>query len=200
MIKRILIVAGVSLLASGCELLDQVRQLQMFTKCEFRLVSVEDTRLAGFGLTGRTSIQDFGVLGAVKFKRAVSAGTLPLEFTLNIEVKNPNAETAAMNRLAWILLVDGIEMTRGQVEERVEIGPNGVSPMALAIAFDLREVLAEETLDAMLNLAFNVAGEGSRPTRITLKAKPSILISGQPMDFPDYITVTTEFGGTAGSR
>jgi len=198
--KKTVFVLGVLVLVSGCALLDQFTQMKAFSKCKFRLVSVENTSLAGIQIQGKRSVRDFGVRDALKFAAATAGRTLPLEFTLNIEVNNPNTETAAMNRLAWILLVDGQEMTRGELGQRVEIAPGGASPLPIQIGLDLRQALSGQSKEAMINLAFNVAGEGTHPTRITLKAKPSIMVGGQSIDFPDYITVNTEFGGPAGQQ
>lgn len=195
--KRLIPLLGIGFLLAGCPFLEQFRQMAVFTKCQFRLVSVADTALIGVPLAGKRGVDDFGYREAAKFALASKDRVLPLTFTLNVEVKNPNASPAGMNRLEWILLVDGVEMTRGAVNERVEVPANGTAPLALAMAFDLGQVLSGQSLEAMIRLAFNVAGEGTKPSRVTLKAKPSILVGGQMMDFPDYITVTAEYGGGA---
>lgn len=56
-------------------------------------------------------------------------------------------------------------------------------------------MLSGESLESIKNLAFNVAGQGAHSTRITLKLKPSIMVMGSPLAYPDYFTVSTEFGG-----
>ncbi len=195
MMKRISVLLGLGIMAAGCGILDQLLQLQAFARCEFRLVSVENTRLAGIGITGKKSTRDFGARDALAFSAAVAGGALPLSFTLNIEARNPNPQTAAMNRMAWILLIDGQEMTRGEVDRRGEIAGNGTAGLPLTMEVDMRQVLSGQSLDAMVNLAFNVAGEGTHPTRVTLRVRPSIMVGSQSMDFPDYITVTAEYGG-----
>jgi len=199
--KRIATVAAIALLASGCSFLDQFSQMRTFAHCKFRLAGVEQVRLAGVSIQGKTSIKQFGIMDGIKLTAALKGGALPLSFILNVEVQNPNAETAGMNRMAWILLIDGREMVRGQLDRHIEIAPNGgVTPLPLEIAVDLRQALSGQSGDSMLNLAFNVAGEGTHPTHVTLQVKPSILIAGQSVDFPDYITVSTEFGGGAAGK
>lgn len=198
--KKTAYILGLAALVSGCALLDQFMQMKNFAKCQFRLVSVDRPTLAGIRIDGKRSTRDFGMRDGLKFAAATAGNSLPLDFTLNIEARNPNQEPAGMNRLEWILLVDGIEMTRGVLDQRVDIPAGGTSPLPLDISLDLRKVLSGQSLDAMLNLAFNVAGEGAHPTRITLKARPSIMVGGQSVDFPDYITVNTEFGGAAGQE
>jgi len=197
--KRIAVVVAVGLLASGCSFLNQFSQMRTFAQCKFRLVGIEQVRLAGVRIDGKTSLKQVNVLDAVRLTAALRGGALPLGLVVNVEARNPNPVPAAMNRLAWILLVDGREMTRGQLDRRVEISANGgVASLPVAVELDLRQALSGESGDSMLNLAFNVAGEGTRPTHVTVKVKPSILIAGQTVDFPDYITISTEFGGGAG--
>ncbi|MEK7476162.1 MAG: hypothetical protein AAB152_11105 [Candidatus Coatesbacteria bacterium] len=197
--KRIAVMVVAGVLAAGCGLLDQVSQMRNFAKCKFRMYGVEQTRLAGVHIEGKTSLKQVSLLDGIKLAAALKSGRLPLQFVLDIEVKNPNAETAGMNRMAWILLIDGREMLRGDLDRHIEIAPNGgVAPLPLEIELDLRQVLSGESRESMLNFAFNVAGEGTHPTHVTLQVKPSILIAGQSVDFPDYITISTEFGGGAG--
>ena len=196
--KRLAAILIAGSLVSGCAFLDQFLQMRTFANCKFRLVGVSNVRIAGVRIDGKNSLKQVGVLDAVRIAAALKGGEFPLDLVLNIEVKNPNPKTAAMNRLAWILLVDNIEMVRGQLDRRVEVAPNGgVAPLPLDIALDLRQALSGKSGEAMLNLAFNVAGEGTHPTHVALKVKPSILVGSQNMELPDYITISTEFGGDA---
>src|SRR5260221_2884638 len=93
----------------GCSILKQYGQMATFSKCEFRLESVEGTTLGGIPIQGVTQVSDLGFVNLAKLQTLLSGGTLPLEFTLNIEVKNPNSSVAAMNKLAWILYLDDNE-------------------------------------------------------------------------------------------
>jgi hypothetical protein len=181
----------------GCSTLQQLAQMATLTQCQFRMVSVEHTTVAGIDLRDKSSLSDIGPLDLVRLQSVFTSGTLPLQFTLNLEGKNPNSSSAGMNRFAWILYMDGNELTSGELEKGFEIpADGGVTPIPLAVSLDLRKALTGKTLDSMLNLALNIAGEGSKPTRISLKMKPTITVAGQDLDYPDYITVTREFGGS----
>ena len=58
-------------------------------------------------------LSDLNMFDAAKIASAVGSQQFPLDFTLNIEAKNPNTSTAGMTKIDWILLIDDIEMTRG---------------------------------------------------------------------------------------
>ena len=178
----------------GCAALKQFTQMETFSKCQFRLASVENVSVSDISMQGVTKMSDINVMDLLKLKGALSGGALPLKLTLNLEVKNPNSSSAGMNKFEWLLYIDDNQLTSGMLEKRVEIGPNGaVGTVPLAIEVDLKKVLSGKTLDSMLNLAMNIAGEGTKPTRLTVKMKPSILVGSQELEYPDYVTVSHEF-------
>lgn len=179
---------------TGCaEIKAQLEKMASFSKCEFRMDSVEKTAVAGIQVQGLESVSDIPLLELAKLRSVLATGKLPLTFILNLEAKNPNTADAGMNKFEWILLMDGNEMTTGLMEKAVEIPAKRVGTIPLVVSFDLRKVLSGKTLDSMLNLALNIAGEGTKPTRLSLKLKPSIKVEGQELDYPGYITVTHEF-------
>lgn len=59
----------------------------------------------------------------------------------------------------------------------------------------LKKLLTGKSLDALTNFGFNVAGMSSRPSRITAKIKPTIMIGKTPLTYPGYITIKTEYSG-----
>jgi len=183
------------MLLSGCEILNQAQQMANLTKCEFRLNSVDQLRLAGVNIQQVRQLSDLNFMDAAKITAAAaSGGNLPLNFTLNVEVKNPNPAAAGLNRLDWILLIDDIEMTTGVNDQRVQVAANGgTAIIPLTIGIDLRQALQGKSADAIANFGLNLAGAGNRPTRITLKAKPTIVVGSQTISYPGYLTVQNEF-------
>lgn len=194
--KQILLgLIGISLLFSGCEILDQVAQTASLARCEFRLKTVDQLRLAGVNIQQVNQLSDLSLMDAARITTALATGgSLPLTFTLNLEAKNPNTALAGLNRLDWTLLIDDIEMVSGVNEDRLEISPNGgTSVLPLSIAVNLKEALKGKSGDAIANFGLNLAGAGNRPTRITLRAKPTIVVRGQSIAYPGYITINNEF-------
>jgi Late embryogenesis abundant protein len=171
----------------------QLQQMQNMAKCEFRINKVENIQLANINIQNIKSYQDLSILDATKITAAVAGGTLPLSLRLNLDVKNPNATTAAMNKLEWILMIDDIQMLEGISNQKVSIAPNATSSLPLDMRFDLKEVLSGESGSTLLNFAFNLADAGGAPTRITLKAKPTIMVGSIPITYPGYINIKKDF-------
>jgi hypothetical protein len=114
-----------------------------------------------------------------------------------MEVKNPNATTAAMNSVDWIMMIDDKEIVDGTVNERIQISPDGgVTNLPIRISTDLRKVLNNMPADQAVNMGLGLAGSGGKPTRVTLKIKPSIMVGQSVLKYPGYIKVNQEFGGS----
>lgn len=194
---RILPILALGLLAGGCaSVMEQIEGMMNLTKCEFRMVSVKGVNLAGIPIKEGLSVSDLGLVDLAKLQGAFAKGTLPLGLTLNLEARNPNPSKASMNRMAWRLSMDGNELTTGTLEKEVTVPPDGgVGAIPLVMEMDLRQVLSGKSFDSMVNLALNLAGEGSKPTRVGLKVKPSIQVAGRTLDYPGYVTLTRDFGG-----
>ncbi len=180
---------------SACDILQQAQQVAMLTRCEFKLSSVDQLRLAGVNIQQIRKLSDLNMMDAARITAAaMSGGSLPLNFTLNVEARNPNAATAGMTKLDWILFIDDIQMVSGVNEQRVQIpGNGGTGILPLTIGIDLKDALKGKSGDAIANFGLNLAGAGNKPTRITLKAKPTIMVGSQYISYPGYLTVQNEF-------
>jgi hypothetical protein len=183
-----------SFLLNSCDILDQAQQAMAFTKCEFRLGTLTNTQLAGVNIHNKNSYRDLNALDIARVGTAYAAGSLPLSFTLNVDIKNPNTRAAGMSKLDWILLIDGVERLTGVTEERITIPANGgTATMPMNLKFDLMKVVEAKNLESLANFAMNLAGVGNRPSRVTLKAKPTVYVGTTPISYPNYITIENEF-------
>lgn len=179
----------------GCAgIQQQLNQMMNLAQCQFRVASVTDVSLAGISLQPGMSYSDINPLNLIQVQSALSSGTLPLQFTLNLEARNPNSSPAGMSRMVWMFFMDGNQLAQGVLEKQVEIpGNGGTGVFPLAVKLDLVQVLSGQALNSMVNLALNIAGQGSQPTRVTLKIKPSIMVGSQTLDYPDYVTINHDF-------
>ena len=164
-------------------------------KCDFRLESVQDLNLAGINVQNVDQLSDISMFDAAKLANAVASQQFPLDFTLNIEAKNPNTAVAGMTRIDWILLIDDMEMTRGALDKQFTIpANNGTTIIPMLMHIDLQKALSGKSADAIINFGMNLAGAGNKPSRFTLQMKPTINIGGFPISYPGYLNVKTEFG------
>lgn len=181
-------------LLTSCDVLKQIGEMAAFTRCEFRLSTVENLSLAGVNIQQKKNFSDLNFADAARLTAAFVGGELPLDLTLNVQVKNPNQSQASLNKLEWILLIDGIEMISGLNQQKVTVpAGGGTAILPLRIGVDLKKALSGKSKDAILNFGFNLAGAGNKPTRITLKAKPSVMVGNQIVTYPNYLMIENEF-------
>jgi len=182
------------IILGSCDISRQLNEIKTFAKCDFRLYTIEDIKLAGVDIQQYKSYNEMNLLDIAVIGSSASKGILPLTFTLNVQVKNPNSTPAAINKMDWILFIDDIEILDGISNQRMEIPANGrISNLPLQINADLMKVLTKESVEAISNFAFNLSGQGKRPSNITLKIKPSIMVGNTPVNYPGYISVKNEF-------
>ena len=92
-----------------------LKELISFTKCEFRMKSLVSIKVAGVDLDGKTSIDDFKLTDMAVLTQHAIRGTFPFDAVLQIEAKNPNQQSAAINKVEWIAYIDDMEMMSGFV-------------------------------------------------------------------------------------
>ena len=173
---------------------DILQQMVTFTKCEFKMNSLTDTRLVGVDIQNKKSFSDLSYMDAINATKTFLGGELPLSFTLNIATKNPNASTASMQKMEWVVYIDDIKMTTGIVDQPISIPPGETRNLPITVKLDLKKILNNKTKSALLNFGFNLADAGNYPTRVRLDIKPTINVAGIPLEYPGYFSLKKEFG------
>lgn len=173
----------------------QLQELQSLAKCDFKLNTVDNIQMAGVNVQQIQNLSQIGFMDVAKLTTAYVSKSLPLSFNLNVDARNPNPTKAVLSALDWILEIDNMEMTRGILNKRFDINPNGgVTTIPMVMNFDLFKVLTGKTKDSMLNFGLNLAGAGNNtPTRITLKARPTIMVGTIPVQYPGYLSIKNTF-------
>jgi len=189
--KKLLLFASAVLLMNACSILTE---LAAFTKCEFRLHSLQEPEVCGIDVSRKSSWSDFSFMEGQAVAGQLLQKRLPFEITVNVEVRNPGTSLAAVNSIQWIAFIDDLQLAQGTVSQRVEVPPSGgLSMIPIRIQADLIDYLEGDNPRAMLNFALNLVNAGDQASQVTLKIKPSILIGTQEIQYPDYFNITKEF-------
>ena len=167
-------------------------KMQTFTKCDFKLKSLEPITLAGINIQKISKFNDLGILDVAKITAAYISKSLPLNITANIFVTNPNPSPAAMTKMDWILEIDKIHIATGILNKRVDVPANGGTAIfPVEINSDLIKVLSGKSKESIQDFGFGLSDANNKASsRIALKVKPYVTISGINLSYPDYFTVT----------
>ncbi|MDH6306235.1 LEA14-like dessication related protein [Parabacteroides sp. PF5-5] len=177
---------------SGCDVAKQLGSAYNFTQCKFNYNSLTNLTLSGTNLSKGLSAANILQLTSLL---TGNASSIPLNFTLNLDVTNPNQSAAALSGLQYILNIDDVEFTTGTINQSFNVAANSTQVMPLTIGFDLATLLTGSSKNAVLNIAKNFLGLGNEKSNITFQVKPSFNIGGYPLTSPVYIPVSFSFGG-----
>ncbi|MBR4506882.1 MAG: LEA type 2 family protein [Bacteroidales bacterium] len=201
--KRIaitLVVIG-SMLFSSCDILtdmmNQANSLANLKNCEFNLKNVNNVNVAGVNVKN-LSQGNLTAADVVKLVAAYQSKKVPLSMNVNMDVKNPTAQEAALSVLDWILAIDGRDMASGTTNQRYTIKPSTTSTVPLGVSTDLGDLFSQKGLDALKAFASSFTNEGIS-SKVGLRVKPSLAVGTTTIPFPSYITLEKKIGGKANS-
>lgn len=192
-IKRALIIVFVALGLSSCETLTQVAnqaaQMYNFVNCTFDFNDVNDVQMLGINLNRGMSKNDLNVSQLLSLTNALINKSLPVSFNVNLDVNNPNSIAASMAKMDYVLSLNGKQVVSTTLNQGVNVPANSRGSISIPITTDLFQLFSGESADAIVNLAFKLAGASSDPVNVGLKVKPYIKINNQQLAYPDFISL-----------
>jgi LEA14-like dessication related protein len=193
-LKLITLCAVLSLsILTGCDVLkQQAAGLYNITQCKYEYNSISNLSVSGMNLSNGISLLNMPKILALFSGQSSS---IPLNFTLNLGVSNPNATAAIMNGMQYIISIDGIQFTTGAVEQSLSVPAGGKQTLPLNIGFDIASMMKGESKGAVTNIVKNFLGIGSEKSKVSVQIKPTFLIGNQRIAAPMYIPVDFSFGG-----
>ncbi|MDH6355549.1 LEA14-like dessication related protein [Dysgonomonas sp. PH5-45] len=162
------------------------------TQCEYSYKSISGLTLSGINLSNGVTAANALKLTSVL---AGKSSSIPLNFTINMNVKNPNQSAAMLNNLQYNIKIDGVNLTNGVMNQNMNIPAGNTSTMPLTIGVDVASLIKDNTQSSVVNIVKNFVGIGSEKSNVTVELKPSFNIGGQTIASPNYIPVSFSFGG-----
>lgn len=188
-IKKTLIILFVMMGLTSCEVLNQVAQMANFANCTFNFNSVNQIQMLGVNLTRGMTKTDLNAAQLLNLANALMRRELPVSFNVNVDVTNPNTIAAAMSKMDYIISLNGKQVVSTTMNNAINVPANGSSVVTIPITTDLFQLFSGESAEAIMNLAFKLAGATSDPVNVGLQVKPYININGQQLAYPDFITM-----------
>jgi LEA14-like dessication related protein len=143
----------------------------------------------------KKSYADLSLLDIAKITRGYSSGNLPLNMIVDVEVRNPNTEIAAITKTQWRAFLEDNQIAENIIDDRVEIAPNGgTTIMKVKVQSNIMETVYGEGKKDLINLMANLFGSGTEPSNLQLQLKPSIKVGAGSVNYPGYIKVNKTFG------
>lgn len=188
-IKKTLIILMVAMGLSSCDLLTQVAQMANFANCTFDFNNVNDIQMLGIDLSKGMTKDNLNIAQGLALVNAISNRTLPVTFNVNLDVNNPNSIAASMAKMDYIISLNGKEVISTTMNKSINVPANSTNMITIPISTDLFQLFSGESADAIVNLAFKLAGANSDPVNLGIKVKPYITINNTQLAYPDFISI-----------
>ena len=160
-----------------------------FATCSFDFNSLNQIQMLGIDLSKGMTRDNLNITQGLALVNAISNRSLPVTFNVNLDVKNPNSIAASMAKMDYIISLNGKEVVSTTLNQSVSVPANSTNVVSIPIRTDLFQLFSGESADAIVNLAFKLAGASSNPVNIGIKVKPYITIGNQQLAYPDYISI-----------
>ena len=188
-VKRIILIILVMVGLTSCDVLQQMSQMANFANCTFNFDSVNSVQMLGVTLHKNMTKNDLSVGQLLALTNALMQKSLPVTFNVNLDINNPNSSDASMTKMDYILTLNDKRVISTTLDKSIMVPANSSNVVTIPVTTDLFQLFSGESADAIMNLAFKLAGASSNPVNVGVKIKPYITVGGQQLAYPDYITM-----------
>jgi len=192
-ISKILIVVLFLGTFTACEQLAQIAnqaaQIVNLKNCNFDVNGISGVNMLGIDLSKGMSQSNLNATQLIKVTNAILNRSLPVSFNVDLDVDNPNSLAASLGKMDYIIALNNQEVISSTFTKGFSIPANSKGSISIPITTDLFKLFSGETGDAILNLAFKLAGASSDPVNLGVKVKPYIKVNNQSLAYPDYISI-----------
>lgn len=191
--KRIFTLLLIASTLISCESLQQgLMSTYNMVNCDYSYKSISGLSVGGINMSNGLSL---AAVPKITSLLSGKASSIPMDFTLNLNVKNPNQSNALLHGLQYIISIDGVQFTTGSVNQTLNIAAGQTQTLPLTIGVDLATLMKGESKDAVVDIAKNFLGIGSKKSQVNLQLKPSFKVGNTIVASPVYIPVSFSFGG-----
>ena len=171
------------------QIVNQAAQVINLKNCEFDVNGINNINMLGINLSKGMDKSNLNATQILNVMNSLANKKLPVTFNVNIDVDNPNSIAASLGKMDYIIALNNKQVISSTFTQGFSIPANSKGKISIPISTDLFQLFSGETADAVLNLAFKLAGAKSNPVNLGVKVKPYIKVNNQSLAYPDFITI-----------
>lgn len=191
--KKLLALLLVVVTFIGCDSAkQQMSGMYNLVQCQYTFNNISNISISGINASNGLSLTTIPKVAAILSGNATS---IPLDFTVNLDVKNPNSSSALLNGMDYTISIDNIEFTTGSVTQPLSIGAGQTQVLPLTIGVDIASLMKDNSKDAVSEIAKNLLGMGSKASTVSVVLRPTFKIGETRVQSPLPIPVSFSFGG-----
>lgn len=194
--KKIFLCFAVIFALSGCDVLKQIGGAYNLSQCEYNYNSISNLQIAGINLGNGGSIP---AAKLASIATILSGGgnfqNIPLSFSLNMDVKNPNPNAAFLNALDYSVIINDLEFTQGKMDIPIRIEPGLSQIVPLNMTIDLKNLMDRYSQPKVASTLNAFLGITPSPTTVKVNIWPKVMVGNTPIKSPAAIPIIFNFGG-----
>lgn len=194
-------VAIMSMTLSSCEMLqsvaNQAASLANLVNCEYSLKNVSNLTIGGVNIKGLTN-GNVTAADIINLTSALVNKKIPMNMDVNIDIKNPTENNAALTAMDWILDIDNSEFAQGNSSKNYTIKSKATTAVPLAVNTDLYSMFSSKGIEAVKTFIKSFSKDGTS-SKVGLRIKPSLNVGSYVVPLPNYIKVEKKTGTTSNS-
>ena len=183
------LIVGFSACNELAQIANQAAQVANLRNCTFDVNNISNIQMMGINIGKGMNKNSLSAVQLINVTNSLMNKKLPVTFNVNLDVNNPNSIAASLGKMDYIISLNNKQVISSTFTNGFSIPANSKGQISLPISTDLFQLFSSETADAVLNLAFKLAGASSNPVNLGVKVKPYIKVNNQSLAYPDYITI-----------
>jgi hypothetical protein len=191
--KKIILLCLTAFMIQGCAINKQAQQIKALEKCTYRITSADNISLAGTDVKKILDGQNINLSSLPGLAFGLLRKDIPLRAKLNLEIKNPTSNGAAINEFEYKILINKVELVTGFVNQSVNVDAGQATVVPIDMVANLYPFVSNgKVMDDITD--FLKAGKGGPEKKgiLTLKIRPSIKVAGSLIKYPGFITIDKE--------
>lgn len=191
--KRILLLCFTALVISSCGINQQAAQIKALERCTYRITSADQVTIGGADVKKMLSNGDINLGSLPGLALGLLRKDVPLRARLNLEVKNPTGNDAAINEFEYKILINRQELATGFVNQALNVAAGQSSTVPVDMEVNVYPFVSNsKVMGEISDFLKSSKGGPEKKGILTLKIKPSIKVGNTLLKYPGFITVDKE--------
>lgn len=192
--KKLMLLCLTAVVISSCGVNRQAQQIKALEKCTYRITSAEQITLGGADVKRMINNQDINLASLPGLALGLLRKDVPLRARLNLEVRNPTGNDAAINEFEYKILINRQELATGFVNQPLNVAAGQTSTVPVDMEINVYPFVSNSKVMGEIS-DFLKSGKNGGPEKkgiLTLKIRPSIKVGNTIVKYPGFITVDKE--------
>ena len=191
--KKIILFCLTAIVLQSCGVNRQAQQIKALEKCTYRITSAENISLAGANVKNLLDGQNINLSSLPGLALGLLRRDIPLRAKLNLEIKNPTSNAAAINEFEYKILINKVELVNGFVNQSVNVDAGQSTVVPIDMVANLYPFISDgKVMDQITDFLKSSKGGPEKKGILTLKIKPSFKVAGALVKYPGFITIDKE--------